>query len=283
MRSSATIKIPWQAASFLSAYIKGGDAYAKGKAKTISGMVTDDKTGKITVHLVAPFAPMVDIFALPGTAPVPQSTPMKNLAATGTVGDGPVQVGSDQRPTTATRWSATRSSTSPACPRATPTSSSTTSTPTCWPTPRRCSTTRPTCSIRVTRCPPRSCSRSRARPLTAYKTVPLNSSWYFFFGVNQKPFNNLVRAPGRSGRDRRPGVLAPGLRLHDAGLPPDPVRDSRPLEPVDLPVPQPGRAAEHDAGQAADEEVRDDRPVGHGLRRGAQPRGGSTWTTSPRS
>ncbi len=87
------IKIPWQAASFVSAYIKGGTAYAGGKSKTISGMVTDNKTGKITVNLVAPFAPIVDIFALSGTAPVPPNTPMKNLASTGTVGDGPYKWG----------------------------------------------------------------------------------------------------------------------------------------------------------------------------------------------
>src|SRR5947209_9148637 len=53
------IKIPWQAASFVSAYIAGGADYAKGKAKTISGITTDDATGKITVNLVAPFAPIV--------------------------------------------------------------------------------------------------------------------------------------------------------------------------------------------------------------------------------
>jgi peptide/nickel transport system substrate-binding protein len=87
------IKIPWQAASFVSAYIKGGSDYAKGKAKTISGMKADDATGKLTVNLVAPFAPIVDIFALAGTAPVPSNTPMKNLAATGTVGDGPYKWG----------------------------------------------------------------------------------------------------------------------------------------------------------------------------------------------
>ena len=83
------IKIPWQAASFVSAYIAGGTAYANGKAKTISGITTDDATGKIVVNLVAPFAPIEDIFALAGTAPVPPSTPMKNLANTGTIGDGP--------------------------------------------------------------------------------------------------------------------------------------------------------------------------------------------------
>src|SRR5437764_1388490 len=87
------IKIPWQAASFVSAYIVGGTDYAKGKAKTISGITTDDTAGTITVNLVAPFAPIVDIFALSGTAPVPQSTPMKNLAGTGTVGDGPYKWG----------------------------------------------------------------------------------------------------------------------------------------------------------------------------------------------
>src|SRR5947209_3309790 len=57
------LKIPWQAASFISAYVQGGTAYATGKAKTISGIVPDDATGKITIHLVAPFAPIVDIFA----------------------------------------------------------------------------------------------------------------------------------------------------------------------------------------------------------------------------
>ena len=40
------LKIPWQAASFISAYIKGGTAYANGKAKTISGVTTDDATGR---------------------------------------------------------------------------------------------------------------------------------------------------------------------------------------------------------------------------------------------
>ncbi|MGH2894208.1 MAG: ABC transporter substrate-binding protein, partial [Solirubrobacteraceae bacterium] len=83
------LKIPWQAASFISGYVKGADAYAKGKAKTISGVKADDAKGTLTVNLVAPFSPIVDIFALPGTAPVPPSTPAKNLASKGTIGDGP--------------------------------------------------------------------------------------------------------------------------------------------------------------------------------------------------
>ncbi len=87
------IKIPWQAASFISAYVQGGAAYAKGKAKTISGVTTNDATGKITVKLVAPFAPIVDIFALPGTAPVPPEHADEEPGRTGTIGDGPYMWG----------------------------------------------------------------------------------------------------------------------------------------------------------------------------------------------
>jgi peptide/nickel transport system substrate-binding protein len=87
------MKIPSQAASFVSANIAGGEDYAKGKAKTISGVKADDATGTLTVNLVAPFSPIVDIFALPLTAPVPPNTAMKNLASTGTVGAGPYMWG----------------------------------------------------------------------------------------------------------------------------------------------------------------------------------------------
>ncbi|MCA1656614.1 MAG: ABC transporter substrate-binding protein, partial [Actinobacteria bacterium] len=83
------LKIPWTAASFISGNVVGATAYAKGKAKTISGVKTNDATGQIQVHLMQAFAPIVDIFALAGTAPVPKSTPMSNQASVGTVGDGP--------------------------------------------------------------------------------------------------------------------------------------------------------------------------------------------------
>jgi peptide/nickel transport system substrate-binding protein len=87
------LKIPWQAASFISGFIVGADAYAKGKAKTISGIKTNDSTGTITIHLTTKFTPLIDIFALAGTAPVPPGTAMKNLASTGTIGDGPYKWG----------------------------------------------------------------------------------------------------------------------------------------------------------------------------------------------
>jgi peptide/nickel transport system substrate-binding protein len=184
------IKIPWQAASFVSAYIKGGTEYASGKAKTISGITADDKTGTITVNLVAPFAPIVDIFALPGTAPVPQSTPMKNLANTGTIGDGPYMWG-----------------------KITPSQSYTLVKNPKFDVPGlargHVDTINYTVNSNVTAnaekvldnqadlfdpgdtVPASLLQQIQTQAKDRYQAIPTNSTYYFWFGVNQKPFNNL--------------------------------------------------------------------------------------------
>src|SRR5205085_2812924 len=52
------IKIPWGGSgTFLTAQIKGADAYSKGSSKTISGITTNDSTGQITIHLNTPYGP----------------------------------------------------------------------------------------------------------------------------------------------------------------------------------------------------------------------------------
>jgi peptide/nickel transport system substrate-binding protein len=184
------IKIPWQAASFISAYVQGGTAYASGKAKTLTGIVPDDKTGKIVVNLVAPFAPIVDIFALAGTAPVPQSTPMKNLANTGTIGDGPYM------------WS-----------KITPNQSYTLVKNPKFDVPGipkghadkivfQVNTNVTADAEQVLNnqadvfdpgdtVPASLLQQVQTQAQDRYKPVPTNSSYYFWFGVNSKPFNNL--------------------------------------------------------------------------------------------
>ena len=132
------IKIPWQAASFISAFIVGGTPTPSGKAKTISGITTNDATGKITVNLVAPFAPIVDIFALAGHGAGAAEHADEEPGEHGHDRRRPVQVGLDHRRTRPTPWSRTRTSTSPAFRRARATRSSSRSTPTCWRTPSRC-------------------------------------------------------------------------------------------------------------------------------------------------
>jgi peptide/nickel transport system substrate-binding protein len=184
------IKIPWQAASFVSAYVQGGTAYAAGKAKSLTGIVTDDAKGTIQVNLVAPFAPIVDIFALAGTAPVPQNTPMKNLANTGTIGDGPYM------------WS-----------KITPNQSYTLVKNPNFDVPGipkgHANTIVFQVNTNVTAdaeqvlnnqadvfdpgdtVPASLLQQVQTQASDRYKPVPTNSSYYFWFNVNQKPFNNL--------------------------------------------------------------------------------------------
>ncbi len=184
------IKIPWQAASFISAYVKGGTAYANNKAKTISGITTDNATGKIVVNVVAPFAPIVDIFALPGSAPVPPNTPMKNLASTGTIGDGPYMWGPISPGHTYTvvknpkfdvpglaRGYADKivynvNSNVLANAQAVLNNTADVFDP---------GDTLPSSIVQ----------QIKTQAADRYQGVPLNSSWYFFFAVNKKPFSNL--------------------------------------------------------------------------------------------
>ena len=193
------IKIPWQAASFVSAYIKGGTAYANGKAKTISGITTNDSTGEIRVELVRPFAPMVDIFALAGTAPVPKSTPMKNLASTGTIGDGPYKWGSISPGHTYTLIKNTKFNGVPTVPAGHADkivfNVNTNVLANAEAVLRNTSDVfDPGDTL-----PASILSQVQSQARDRYQAVPTNSTFYFFFAVNKPPFNNL---------DARKAVLA---------------------------------------------------------------------------
>jgi peptide/nickel transport system substrate-binding protein len=197
------LKVPWQAAAFISGFIKGADAYAKGKAKTISGITTNDSTGKIVVTLAVPnpFAPIADIFALAGTAPVPKNTPMKNLASTGTIGDGPYKWGSISPGHTYTLIKNTKFNGVPASS-----------------VPKghadkivyQVNTNVLANAESVLRnqqdvfdpgdtLPSSILSQVESQARDRYQAVPTNSTFYFFFAVNKPPFNNL---------DARKAVLA---------------------------------------------------------------------------
>jgi peptide/nickel transport system substrate-binding protein len=83
------IKLGWSAAGFLTSNIVGAADYSKGKAKTISGITTDDATGKVTINLSAPYGAFDDILAIPGVSFMPASTPMKPEPNSPPVGFGP--------------------------------------------------------------------------------------------------------------------------------------------------------------------------------------------------
>jgi peptide/nickel transport system substrate-binding protein len=58
--------------------VVGAHAYGKTKKGHIGGIVTDDATGRITIHLRAPQGDFVNILATDFAAPVPASTPAKD-------------------------------------------------------------------------------------------------------------------------------------------------------------------------------------------------------------
>ena len=184
------IKIPWQAASFVSAYIAGGTAYANGKAKTISGITTDDATGKIVVNLVAPFAPIEDIFALAGTAPVPPTTPMKNLANTGTIGDGPYMWGPITPNQTYTlvqnpNFDVPGLARGHAAKIVFQVNANVTADAEAVLN-NQADVFDPGDTL-----PASLLQQVQTQASSRYQAVPTNSTYYFWFGVNQKPFNNL--------------------------------------------------------------------------------------------
>jgi peptide/nickel transport system substrate-binding protein len=88
------IKLGWGEKELLTENIVGGEAFDKGKASTISGIQTDDATGKITVKLVAPYGPFLNVLAFPAAGLVPGSTPMKSLPNTPPPGVGAYEIAS---------------------------------------------------------------------------------------------------------------------------------------------------------------------------------------------
>ncbi len=192
------IKIPWQAASFLSAYIQGGTAYANGKAKTISGIQTNNSAGTIKVHLVAPFAPIVDIFALAGTAPVPSSTPMKNLASTGTIGDGPYKWGPISAGHSYTLIKNTKFDV-PGIPKGHADKIIDNVNSNVTADAEQVLNNQADVFDPGDTLPASILGQVQSQASDRYQPIPTNSTYYFWFGVNKKPFNNL---------DARQAVLA---------------------------------------------------------------------------
>jgi peptide/nickel transport system substrate-binding protein len=84
------IKIPWGGSGqFLTNQIVGASAFSKGTAKTISGITTDDATGKVTIHLVAPYGAFGNVLAFPALGIVPSGSPFKNMPTNPPPGVGP--------------------------------------------------------------------------------------------------------------------------------------------------------------------------------------------------
>lgn len=83
--------------------IVGAPEYAEGTADSISGIVTDDATGDITVTLDAPNGTFENVLGLPFAAPVPPSTPLSDDATNNPPpSSGPFMITSVEAPQTLT-------------------------------------------------------------------------------------------------------------------------------------------------------------------------------------
>jgi peptide/nickel transport system substrate-binding protein len=83
--------------------IVGAEDYANGKADSISGIQTDDATGKITINLIQPSGTLENELGLMFTAPVPQSTPLdKDQTNTPPPASGPFMITNVDAPTSYT-------------------------------------------------------------------------------------------------------------------------------------------------------------------------------------
>jgi peptide/nickel transport system substrate-binding protein len=218
------LKIPWQAASFISGYVKGADAYAKGKAKTISGVTANDATGKLTVNLVAPFAPIVDIFALPGTAPVPPNTPMKNLASTGTIGDGAYMWAGISPGHTYTLVQNPKFDV-PGLPRGHAAKIVYSVNSNVLANAEQVLNNQADVFDPGDTLPASILQQVKTKAADRFQAIPLNSSWYFWFGVQKPPFNNLyARQAVLAALDDRAlsrldsGFMAPDCHLIPFGI-----------------------------------------------------------------
>jgi len=90
-----SMKLNWGGKSFFTTNIVGAAAYDSGKASTISGIKTNDATGKITIKLVSPakslrpYGAFPNVLAFPSAGLVPKGTPMTNEPNSPPPGDGP--------------------------------------------------------------------------------------------------------------------------------------------------------------------------------------------------
>jgi len=86
------IRLGWGGKRFLTDYVLGAREYDAGQVERISGIETDDATGRIEILLRHPFGAFGNVLALPATGLVPSGTPVKDLSLNPPPGVGPYRI-----------------------------------------------------------------------------------------------------------------------------------------------------------------------------------------------
>ncbi len=86
------IRLNWAGKGLVLEHIVGAAAFDERKAASISGIATDDATGRITIRLTAPYGAFLNVLAFPALGLVPATTPMKPLPNDPPPGVGPYTI-----------------------------------------------------------------------------------------------------------------------------------------------------------------------------------------------
>lgn len=220
------IRLNWGDKSFLTEHIVGAEAFDEHKASSISGIQTDEASGRISIRLTSPYGAFVNILAFPAAGLVPSSTPMKAEPNDPPPGVGPYEIehvvpGRSFEETLNPQWG------KEAIPGI--------------PTPKL------TIDVKVqgnlgtqadevfngdadlfdwnTPLPPAAVGQAKREAASRYSVEPVAQVSFFFLNVTKPPFNNLkarqavVEALNRPAFERlASGYLSPGCYLLPPGL-----------------------------------------------------------------
>jgi peptide/nickel transport system substrate-binding protein len=221
------IKLGWGNKSFLTENIVGGEEFDKGKASSISGIQTDDATGSITIKLVAPYGPFLNVLAFPAAGLVPSGTSMKSLTNSPPPGVGPYEIASvvPNKSFSLVRNPHFSSSTIPGVPAGHVDVNVKIASNNQSEAEQVLGNTADVFDHNDT-IPPTLLSQVESQASGRFAKEPTVSGEYFFLNTKSKPFNNpLVREAVNYAIDRRAlqrldsGMLDPGCYFLPVGMP----------------------------------------------------------------
>jgi peptide/nickel transport system substrate-binding protein len=221
------IKLGWGNKEMLTENIVGGEEFDKGNAHSISGIETDDASGKITIKLAAPYGPFLNVLAFPAAGLVPGSTPMKSLPNSPPPGVGPYEITSivPNKSFSLVRNPHFSSSTIPGVPVGHVDVNVKIAANNQSEAEQVLANTADVFDYNDT-IPPTLLAQVQSQAADRYTKVPTVSGEYFFLNTKSKPFNNpLARQAVNYAIDRRAlqrldsGMLDPGCFFLPVGMP----------------------------------------------------------------
>jgi peptide/nickel transport system substrate-binding protein len=220
------LKLTWGGDSFYTGNIVGAAAYSTGKSSTISGIVTNDATGTITIHLLAPYGAFLNILAFPSSGLVPTGTAMTSLTNNPPPGVGPYMITNvvpDKSWVGAINPYYAKEAI-PGIPQGSVTIDARVESNTATETEDVLNNTADLFDTgdSIT---PSLLPQIKSTAASRYSTIPVVQNFYFFLNVTEKPFNNqLVREAVDIAVDRRVlaklsgGTITPGCFFLPPGM-----------------------------------------------------------------